>query len=70
MDPRVAALLHGPIPQETFVAVIVNVPQRQILPRVRRAELLTVYLQIPVEMEPELWRVFREGARDARVAYS
>ena len=56
------------IPQETSVAVVINALQRQIIPRLGRAELGAAHLLMPWEMEPKLWRVLREGARDARVA--
>ena len=65
MDPRVAALRHGTVSPETFVAVIVNAPQRRIVPRLGRAELGAGCLRIPPEMGPKLCSVFREGARDA-----
>ena len=68
VDPRVAALCHGTISQDAFVAVIVNAPQRWIIPRLGSEELGTVRLRRPLEMEPNLRRVFREGARDARMA--
>ena len=57
MDPRVAALGHGTIPQEKFVAVIVNAPSRRIILRLERAENSAVRLQMPPEIEPKLWRV-------------
>ena len=68
VDPRVAALCHGTISQDTFVAVIVNALQRWIIPRLWSEELGTVRLRRSPEMEPNLRRVFREGARDARMA--
>ena len=40
----------------------------RIIPRLGRAEFGAVHLRMPPEMEPKLWCVFREGARDACVA--
>ena len=68
MDPRVPAVRQRTVPQGTIVAVIVNAPQRRIIPRLGRTKLGAAYLRMPPEMEPKLWHVFREGARDARLA--
>ena len=65
--PQIHELLLSAMEQfhkkHSLCTVIVNAPQRRIIPCLGRAELGAVHLRMPPEMKPQLWRVFRERSK-------